>query len=134
MNYVTPVAFAVAVAACACSDGAPEVVESTQEANPSRTLVATVEVVHNGLGLGAGALFDEIHVSEMSHRPFEHGDPDGSVAFYSESTGARGRTPSVEWLSDNQLRIAIDPAVKPGRRRDNVAGVSIEYAVRPKGS
>src|SRR5262245_49033591 len=80
----------LAITMCACSKAVPEVIESTQAVDPTGRLVATVELVHNGLGFGAGALYDEVHVSAVSHRPFAHGDGDGSVAFYSDSTYGYG--------------------------------------------
>jgi hypothetical protein len=125
---------ALAITACACSDGVPEVVETKHTLNPSGTRVATVESVHNGLGLGAGALYDEVHVSTVGHPPFQHGIHDESVAFYSESTVGGGRPPTVEWLTSTHLRITLDPGVVPGTRQDNVAGVSIEYTARPAAS
>ncbi len=101
--------------------------------NPSGALVATVEVVHNGLGFGAGALYDEIHVSPSSQSSFRHGDPDSSVAFYALSTNdERGRPPEIKWEGDHHLRVFLDPLTQPGRQLASLEGVSIEYLVREK--
>lgn len=114
----------------ACSKATPVVVESHQLSNPSGTLVATVEVVDNGLGFGQGALYDEIHISPPGSSVFRHGDPDSSVAFYAESTSEKGHPPTVAWASNGSLHVTLDPLTKPGRQKSSLNGVSIEYLVQ----
>ena len=121
---------ALALFLSACSEGTPIVVESHQVPNPSGTLVATVEVVDNGLGFGQGALYDEIHISPPGSSAFRHGDPDSSVAFYAESTYEKGHPPSVAWVSNSLLRVTLDPLAKPGRQQSSLNGASIEYLVQ----
>lgn len=116
----------------ACCEGKPEVIESHNFSSPSGALVAAVEVVHNGLGFGAGALYDEIHVSPSCRSSFHHGDPDSSVAFYALSTAGKGRPPEVRWEDDRHLRVILDPLTQPGLQLASLEGVSIEYIVREK--
>lgn len=114
----------------ACSEGKPDVIDSHKFPSPSGALVATVEVVHNGLGFGAGALYDEIHVSPSSRASFRHGDPDSSVVFYALSADGKGLPPEVRWEDEHHLRVFLDPLTQPGRQLVTLEGVSIEYVVR----
>ncbi len=104
--------------------------KSHEVLNPSGTLVATVEVVDNGLGFGLGAMYDEIHISRAGSSSFRHGDRDSSVAFYAESTYNKGRPPRVEWASDTLLLVILDPLTKPGCQKFSLNGVSIKYLVQ----
>ncbi len=114
----------------ACSK--PDVIESHRFPSPSGELVATVEVVHNGLSFGAGAEYDEIHISSSSRVSFRHGDRDSSVAFYALSTYGKGRPPEVRWVDEHHLRVLLDPLTHPGHQLASLGGVSIDYQVREK--
>jgi hypothetical protein len=131
MKYFS-VLLASTIGLFSCSDSKvqPEVLELHQFRNPIGTLVATVEEVHNGLGLGAGMLYDEVHISNSSTSSFSHGNGDPTVAYYSESTFGKGKTPEVVWLTNDRLRIVLDPLSNPGHKEAKVGEVSVEYVVR----
>ena len=110
----------------ACSD-APFLVESNEFASPDGKLVATLEVVDNGLGFGLAALFDEVHVQKAGRAARGHGDGDTSVVFYIESNYGKGKAVSVHWLDNNRLLVEYDSMGTPGKRVDKLAGASVEY-------
>jgi len=125
-----PIVTALILFLSSCSDGQPQVIRSNRYPNPSGEWFVTVEEVDNGLGFGAGTVYDEIHISQSGVSSFAHGDKDPTVAYYSESTFGDGHVPEVKWLANDRLRIVLDPRSHPGRQEAKVGEVSIEYLVR----
>lgn len=109
-----------------CSEGVPEVLKSSRFTAPDSKVEVTLELVHNGLGLGAGDIFDEIHVSEPGAK-FTHGDRDSSVVFYMESSGMDGDRPVIEWIGAHKLLVKYPDGTVPGKMQSQILGVSIEY-------
>ncbi len=93
--------------------------------------MATLEEVDNGLGLGQGAIHEEVHVSRPGKALGKHGDEGESVVFYAESTYENGRGVNLRWVADRRLRVEYDSKQNPGRRIEHLGGVDIEYLRRP---
>ena len=126
------VAFGSMLGLAGCSDGTPRVVTSHEYPNPSGSLVATVEVLDNGLGFGAGMLYNEIHIAASGERSFVHGNPAPTVVYYCESTSEEDLPPEVKWLKDDQLLVTLAPRGCPARQRTAIPSVFVKYVVREK--
>jgi hypothetical protein len=108
----------------------PVVLSSSQMLSPDGRLTATLEHVDNDLGLGQGALYDEVHVTRTWSLRFlwSHGDPDSSVVFYVGSSYAPGDAPRVRWEDSHHLAIAYPRCHVPGRALQDYRGVHITYS------
>jgi hypothetical protein len=117
-----------------CDDGIPELLQTADFPSPDGQWVATREVVHNGLGLGAGAVFYEIHVHRPREPVGEHGDPGATVVFY---TSDEGRLPHVSWSDGTHLLIEYERiivngvAAWPPRHSAHHGEVAIAYRPLP---
>jgi len=133
LAYLSLALMAIVLSGGACvykafsSDGIPIVVTSADFASPDGQFVVTVERVHNGLGYGAGALYDEVHLSRLPKPLFKHGDPDPSVVFYAEPVSGVAGAPTIQWLESERLRVILDLRSKPNRKPASMGQVCVEY-------
>ncbi|WP_457329541.1 hypothetical protein [Rhizobacter sp. P5_C2] len=133
LAYVSLALTAIVLSGGACvykafsAEAIPIVVTSVDFASPDGQFVATVERVHNGLGYGAGALYEEVHLSRVPKPLFKHGDPDPSVVFYVEPVSGVSGAPTVQWIESARLRVILDPRSKPNRKPASIGQVWIEY-------
>lgn len=127
---ITGVVILSALGCVACSDGIPVVVEAERIGSPDSKHEATIELVDNGLGFGQGALYDEVHVW-VPGAAFVHGDPDGTVVFYAESTYREGVKPTVHWIDAERLLIRYPNKNAPGRMKSQILNVAIVYEPIP---
>jgi hypothetical protein len=105
----------------------PVVVQSWSYASPDGQWQATLEEIDNGLGMGLGVLYDEVHVHKPGPVTTGHGDSDRSVIFYvdSEAVGP----PLVQWTGNRHLSIVYQNGPhEPGKKLDRIADVAIEYS------
>jgi hypothetical protein len=107
-------------------DSAPAVEQSTFYPSPDRQWQATLERVDNGMGMGLGVLYYEVHVHKPGTLIARHGDRDPSAVFYVDSEGVD--PPRIRWTGGRRLAIEyqIGPH-EPGKRTDRIAEITIEY-------
>lgn len=113
---------------CSCDDGKPEVIESQRFDSPDGNFQITDEIVHNGLGMGAGAVFEEIHLAK-SNATFTHDDNDTSSILYYEAvpTDTESRRARFRWLNSLTVVVSYPEDVTLTKRVNNISGIAIQY-------
>jgi hypothetical protein len=110
-----------------CEDGTPEVLTSQRVVSPDFAYDAVIEEVHNGLGLGAGAIYSEIHVVPHAQNVMDHGGPSNSVVFYLALGGDHDVRTTAKWRSATSLIIAYDARLGTPMKRPPRSPVAISY-------
>lgn len=128
---VVVVALLVCVAWARTGSG-PLVVATKTFDGPGNGLIATLELVDNGLGFGLGAIFEEVHITSPIKMVGTHGQSGESVVFVTEANDeAHGKPVEVVWIDARDLRITFDAHQRPGTQQTRSHGVDIGYAQRP---
>jgi hypothetical protein len=113
-----------------CRDGVPEVVSTRLYPSPDGKLVITDEIVSNGLGMGASAVYEEIHLSDPGHR-FSHGDRDDSSVFYMNARPTDTYRVRIRWVDSSHVVIGYPAPERPAKLASRRSGVAIAYETFP---
>jgi hypothetical protein len=120
---------AILLIGCAgCDNVTLAVLESHRVPSPDKSLEATVERVHNGLGIGASAIFYEIHVQRAGSPVLEHGDPGDSVLFYVMQDTNTDVPVTASWIGPRRLVITYDGRRTPGRIVRQLGDIAVDYS------
>jgi len=113
---------------CSCDNGKPEVIESNRFDSPDGNFQITDEIISNGLGMGAGAVFEEIHLAKPN-TTFTHGDDDASSILYYEAVAidTESRRARVRWLNSLTVVVSYPEDAALSKRVNNISGVNIQY-------
>lgn len=110
----------------------PILEQATAYPCPDGEWQATMETIDNGMGMGLGVLYYEVHVHRAGTRIRDHGDREPSAAFYIDSQNVI--PPRLRWVSARHLVIEYDQALahnSPGKKLDRVGEIGIEYRRTP---
>lgn len=108
-------------------DGTASVISSRSVSSPDGHWECTLEEIDNGLGMGAAAIYGEIHVHRRGAKVFTHGDKDPTSVFYIEATYPQDYLPRISWLNSRQLLIEYPDQHKPAIRTTHIEDVEITF-------
>ena len=113
-----------------CRDGIPEVISTRTFLSPNVELEVTDEIVSNGLGMGASAIFEEIHLSAVGDT-FHHGDHDASSILYVNARPTDTFRVRIHWVDSQHLVIRYPAPERPAKLTKHLLNVAIAYETFP---